>query len=66
VYRVLEATVAYAMLICTFYYYYYYLTYQFQLTTAAVFGGKRSELFCAVSCYISITFYHHKPAGGRQ
>jgi len=24
VYRVLEATVAYATLICTFYYYYYY------------------------------------------
>jgi len=26
VYRVLEATVAYATLICTFYYYYYYRT----------------------------------------
>jgi len=26
VYRVLEATVAYATLICTFYYYYYYST----------------------------------------
>jgi len=29
VYRVLEATVAYATLICTFYYYYYYYYYFF-------------------------------------
>ena len=28
-YRVLEATVAYATLICTFYYYYYYYYYHY-------------------------------------
>ena len=29
-YRVLEATVAYATLICTFYYYYYYYYYYYR------------------------------------
>jgi len=37
VYRVLEATVAYAMLICTFYYYYYYYYYYY--------CGERDDCF---------------------
>jgi len=34
VYRVLEATVAYAMLVCTFYYYYYYYIVYWHFYTA--------------------------------
>jgi len=43
---VLEATVAYATLICTFYYYYYY-------TTTTVGHVERCSLF--VQVYLSVT-----------
>ena len=42
-YRVLEATVAYATLICTFYYYYYYYHHSGDGQRAAVGRGDRSQ-----------------------
>ena len=43
-YRVLEATVAYATLICTFYYYYYYYYFSVNYATFSVILKQRLGL----------------------
>ena len=60
-YRVLEATVAYATLICTFYYYYYYY-----YTTKPNRNGSQICVFKYAMCFLNVVSnfsqYCHQPS----